>query len=264
MKTIIENGIKLYQDEYCQCKNKNGNSCGLRIPYPINKQGIANHKHRGIPRFIHGHNSRGENNPFSGKQHTKESLEKMSIAKEGYHPVTEFKKGDCEGSKNNFYGKKHTEKALEKMGLSHKQYIELHPEHMKKMRKSIKWISEPELLLRKELTKLKIIYYPNVHKIIGTPDDVIPTKDGHPIALFMDGCHFHGCLICYPIDETDHDTWKFHSFKRNYDRMINEKLTEQGYKVIRIWEHDVNNLKYKKILRNLKNKLLHIQNLGEL
>lgn len=38
----------------------------------------------------------GENNPFFGKKHTDESLEKQKIAKKG--------------NKNPFHGKKHTEK----------------------------------------------------------------------------------------------------------------------------------------------------------
>ena len=114
MKTIIENGIRVYKDYICHCKNANGDSCGLRIPYPITISGKRNHKYRGIPNVIHGHNR-----SFLGKQHTKTSKKKNSIAHKGIHPKSEFKKGDCVGSKNNFYGKKHTEESLEKMREAH-------------------------------------------------------------------------------------------------------------------------------------------------
>lgn len=62
----------------------------------------------------------GENNPFYGKKHTKESLEKMSLARTGKYTGKQnnFYGADHSGDKNGFYGKHHTEKARKKMSES--------------------------------------------------------------------------------------------------------------------------------------------------
>jgi len=64
---IIKNGVKYYKNYYCKC------SCGGKILYPTTKSGFFNHKYRGIPEYIHGHD-------FTDKQHTKESKDKISNA----------------------------------------------------------------------------------------------------------------------------------------------------------------------------------------
>jgi len=278
MKTTIENGIKVYGDYWCHCKDKDGNSCGLRIPYPINKQGLANHKHRGIPIFIHAHNSRGENNPFSGKQHTEESLEKMSVAKQGTHPVTEFKKGDCEGSKNNFYGKKHTDKSLEKMSNSHSvenlsdetrnkmskaksgknnsNYGKSRPEHMKMMQHTIRpFGTKIERTIYKYTKKL----FPNdeIHSQV-----IIPTGNKTYIVDFLiphiktvievNGCYFHYCVDCFPLQE---DVFKAQKKRLEDNKKIND-LRKFGLKVIVLWEHDIKNKSFKHVLKTLKQQVL--------
>ena len=52
----------------------------------------------------------GENNPFYGKHHTKESKEKIS----------KNRKGKCTGEEHPFYGKHHTEESLQKMSENRK------------------------------------------------------------------------------------------------------------------------------------------------
>lgn len=72
VKNIIKNNIKVYPDNFCECEDKYGNNCGLRIPYPLSRSGLNKHKRDGIPKLIHGHN---------GKNHSSEAIEKMRKSK---------------------------------------------------------------------------------------------------------------------------------------------------------------------------------------
>jgi hypothetical protein len=64
---------------------------------------------------------KGENNPFYGRKHTEESLEKMSKSSTGKKHTRESKDKMSEsrmGDKNYFYGKRHTNESKSKMSES--------------------------------------------------------------------------------------------------------------------------------------------------
>jgi len=71
-------------------------------------------------------------------------------------------------------------------------------------------------------------------EIIGSPDFVFPTKR---IAIFLDGCFWHGCPICGDIPKTNCEYWKA-KLARNIsrDKINTRQLRKQGFTVIRIWE----------------------------
>ena len=70
--------------------------------------------------------NKGEANPFFGKKHTLESLEKMSLAHKGKkrpprtaewsRKISEAKKGKMTGNQNPFFGKHHTEETKKMIG----------------------------------------------------------------------------------------------------------------------------------------------------
>jgi len=72
------------------------------------------------------------------------------------------------------------------------------------------------------------------YKLIGHPDFVFPKKH---IALFADGCfwHGHGCRNVISSDNAEY--WK-KKIKRNKirDKAVTNELNQKGWKVIRIWE----------------------------
>lgn len=82
----------------------------------------------------------------------------------------------------------------------------------------------------------------NLHeKLIGKPDIYFPMYN---LAVFLDGCFWHGCPVCGHIPKTNNEYWKA-KIKRNIDRDIEKSqiLKDQGYLVIRFWEHELlNNL----------------------
>jgi len=120
-ETLIENDIKCYRDYICHCKDKDGNSCELHIPYPTTKSGLNNHKYKGIPKIIHGH---GHTSGMTGRHHTEETIKRMIENRPDMH-----------GENGPMFGKHHTEETIEKMKKSRKKYLQEHPEEIKNMSK---------------------------------------------------------------------------------------------------------------------------------
>lgn len=71
----------------------------------------------------------------------------------------------------------------------------------------------------------------------GRPDFVFPAAR---IAVFVDGCFWHGCPKCGHIPKTNVPYWK-KKLARNKarDRVVTQDLKSQGFKVIRLWECQV-------------------------
>lgn len=68
----------------------------------------------------------------------------------------------------------------------------------------------------------------------GNPDFVFPTKK---IAIFVDGCFWHGCKTCGRIPKTNVEYWtaKIERNKRR-DRRVGLELYKRGFSAIRIRE----------------------------
>jgi DNA mismatch endonuclease (patch repair protein) len=76
-------------------------------------------------------------------------------------------------------------------------------------------------------------------KIFGKPDFVFHK---HRIAVFVDGCFWHGCHFHGHRPATNSDFWvtKLVRIKAR-DRHVTARLKKQGWHVIRIWEHSLKN-----------------------
>lgn len=71
----------------------------------------------------------------------------------------------------------------------------------------------------------------------GSPDFYFP---GHALAIFADGCFWHGCPRCGHIPRTRHSFWRAKiSLNQLRDRRNKRRLTRRGIHVIRFWEHDL-------------------------
>lgn len=96
--------------------------------------------------------------------------------------------------------------------------------------------TKPELQLRKALWARGLRY--RVHAaLIGRPDIVFPRQR---LAIFVDGCFWHGCPIHGTNPVTNADFWA-NKIKGNIerDRRVTLQLTKLGWIVIRIWEHEI-------------------------
>lgn len=68
------------------------------------------------------------------------------------------------------------------------------------------------------------------------PDVVFPR---HKVAVFLDGCFWHGCPQHQQVPKSNPDYWgpKLRA-NQNRDRRVDEMLAVEGWLVVRIWEHE--------------------------
>jgi len=106
--------------------------------------------------------------------------------------------------------------------------------------------TKPEIALKKALQGFGFSYQP---KMIGSPDFANKKKK---IAIFVHGCFWHKCPKHYKQPESNKKYW-LPKLQKNVERdKRNEKmLKSKGYKVIKIWEHDIPK-NMNKIIRRIK------------
>lgn len=80
------------------------------------------------------------------------------------------------------------------------------------------------------------------------------------VAVFIDGCYWHGCPEHYVPPKTNSGYWS-DKVTRNMarDRDTNQRLTEAGWLVLRFWEHqdsDASALSIVSAVRERRRKLL--------
>jgi len=89
----------------------------------------------------------------------------------------------------------------------------------------------------------------NADDIIGKPDVAFPNEK---LAIFVDGSFWHGCPHCQrKLPQTNRQYWE-RKINRNVElaKLNNQKLREDGWRVIRIWEHEIRNQIDRKRIRN--------------
>ena len=73
--------------------------------------------------------------------------------------------------------------------------------------------------------------------LYGKPDFVFPERR---VAVFVDGCFWHGCLQHGTLPKTQRGYWRAKIARnRARDREVNRRLRAQGWRVLRIWEHEL-------------------------
>ena len=73
--------------------------------------------------------------------------------------------------------------------------------------------------------------------VIGRPDFYFPKQR---IAIFVNGCFWHGCPKCGRIPKSRVEFWvnKLESTKRR-DGRVRRSLRSSGHKVLTVWEHAI-------------------------
>lgn len=87
--------------------------------------------------------------------------------------------------------------------------------------------------------------------LAGVPDFVF---DKEQIAVFVDGCFWHGCPRCYRRPSSSRKYWD-EKVKGNIarDKRVAAKLRREGWAVLRIWEHSLS--EPEKAVARIKGKL---------
>ena len=95
-----------------------------------------------------------------------------------------------------------------------------------------------ERAMRPALESLGFEYQPK--GIVGKPDFA---HRGAMVAIFLDGCFFHGCPEHYREPEANATFWSAKVARnRERDIEVTARLESEGWRVIRAWEHDLKDL----------------------
>ena len=114
-----------------------------------------------------------------------------------------------------------------------------------------------ELAFRMHLVRARIKGWKMHPKaVIGHPDFYFPVKR---IAIFVDGCFWHGCPRCGHLPKTNHNFWSAKIARnRQRDARQGSVLARDGIQALRIWEHEL-----KKDSPNFVNRLKLLLRAGE-
>lgn len=107
------------------------------------------------------------------------------------------------------------------------------------MQRVAKQHTAPELLLRSALHRRGVRYRLHV-PVPGCPRrsiDIALTRAR--IAVFVDGCFWHGCALHFHLPQHNRDwwTWKLRGIQHR-DLETVELLTAAGWLALRVWEHE--------------------------
>jgi DNA mismatch endonuclease (patch repair protein) len=93
----------------------------------------------------------------------------------------------------------------------------------------------------------------NVRGLPGQPDVVVPSLR---LAIFADGCFYHGCPVHGHIPKSNMKYWipKL-ARNRKRDKWAQVELRKRGLKVLRVWECDLSGKRLPPTVRRLNVRL---------
>lgn len=89
----------------------------------------------------------------------------------------------------------------------------------------------------------------------GKPDIFFPRAR---LAIFLDGCFWHGCNRCGHIPKTNSLFWDTKIGRnRERDRRNSTLVRKEGIRVIRVWEHTLNDrIQLRRIIKRIQDILI--------
>lgn len=97
--------------------------------------------------------------------------------------------------------------------------------------------TSPERVLSAALQARGVVFDAHARTPVGRPDIVIPSSH---VAVFIDGCFWHGCPTHYVRPRTRTEFWSAKLIE-NTSRDVEQTrdLEVLGWRVVRVWEHEV-------------------------
>jgi len=106
-----------------------------------------------------------------------------------------------------------------------------------RMRKVHRADTKPELLLRSALWRRGLRFYKD-RRVAGRHVDV--SFPGARLAVFVDGCFWHGCPEHWSLPTKNREYWERKiTVVRDRDAEDSTALAGDGWTVLRLWEHEV-------------------------
>lgn len=98
---------------------------------------------------------------------------------------------------------------------------------------------DTELAMIQILRKYRVSGWRRNQAVLGKPDFIFPKQR---IALFVDGCFWHRCPKPKHsnMPRNNQGFWaKKLQANKDRDKFVNRELRKTGWKVIRVWEHEL-------------------------
>jgi DNA mismatch endonuclease, patch repair protein len=93
---------------------------------------------------------------------------------------------------------------------------------------------DTEIALARLLRRNRIIGWRRNQLVFGKPDFLFRKQK---LAVFVDGCFWHGCAKCYRAPKSNRQFWlEKITRNRKRDLEVNHFLRSRGWKVLRFWE----------------------------
>jgi DNA mismatch endonuclease (patch repair protein) len=99
--------------------------------------------------------------------------------------------------------------------------------------------TKPERLVRSELHRRGLRFLVDARPVRSIPRRADIVLRGSRLAVFVDGCFWHGCPIHYRAPRANDSYWTAKvETNRARDRDTDDRLGRAGWSAIRVWEHD--------------------------
>lgn len=91
------------------------------------------------------------------------------------------------------------------------------------------------------------------HPVFGKPDFVFRRQ---LVAVFVDGCFWHSCPLHGTKPATNRTFWR-KKLARNKarDRLVNRTLRKAGWRVLRVWQHELARKREARLVARLRKAL---------
>ncbi len=108
---------------------------------------------------------------------------------------------------------------------------------------------ETEVALARLLRQNKITGWRRHYHIFGRPDFAFPKVK---LAVFVDGCFWHGCQKHSNLPVNNRTFWrKKLTANKLRDRLVRRTLRSRGWRVLRVWEHELVRKRQGKLVRRI-------------
>ncbi|MFD0469815.1 very short patch repair endonuclease [Nonomuraea thailandensis] len=99
--------------------------------------------------------------------------------------------------------------------------------------------TQVEVLLRQELHRAGLRFRVHRRPVPGLRREADVVFGPARVAVFVDGCYWHGCPEHATWPKTNADFWREKiNRNRERDRDTDQKLIDVGWLPIRVWEHE--------------------------
>jgi DNA mismatch endonuclease (patch repair protein) len=111
------------------------------------------------------------------------------------------------------------------------------PAALARMRRQARRDTRPELALRRALWQQGLRY--RLHRRVpGTRRTIDVAFPGARVAVFVDGCYWHGCPLHGTAPKANAEWWAEKlAANRARDADTDRRLRAAGWRVLRFWEH---------------------------